>query len=66
MLDFTPSDISFYETDAKTFLVLDKEDPDRKVIVIYLIGMFFFFFNLIDLFCFLFLLLLVVLYNRFW
>lgn len=31
MLDFTPSDISFYENDSNTFLVLDKEDPDRKV-----------------------------------
>lgn len=31
MLDFTPSEISFYEQDAKTFLVLDKQDPDRKV-----------------------------------
>lgn len=31
MLDFTPSDVSFYEQDPKTFLVHDKEDPDRKV-----------------------------------
>lgn len=31
MLDFTPSEISFYEQDARTFLVLDKADPDRKV-----------------------------------
>ncbi|KAG4075464.1 hypothetical protein HA402_015117 [Bradysia odoriphaga] len=31
MLDFTPSEISFYEQDAKTFLVLDKQDPDRKL-----------------------------------
>lgn len=31
MIDFTPSEISFYEQDPKTFLVLDKQDPDRKV-----------------------------------
>lgn len=31
MLDFTPSEVIFYENDAKTFLVFDKEDPDRKV-----------------------------------
>lgn len=31
LLDFSPSDVSFYEQDANTFLVLDKEDPDRKV-----------------------------------
>lgn len=31
MVDFTPSDVSFYEHDKRTFLVLDKEDPDRKV-----------------------------------
>lgn len=31
MLDFTPSEVSFYEQDPKTFLVLDKQDPERKV-----------------------------------
>lgn len=31
MVDFTPSDVSFYEHDKRTFLVLDKEDPERKV-----------------------------------
>ncbi|XP_055389216.1 sortilin-related receptor-like [Condylostylus longicornis] len=31
LVDFTPSDISFYESDPKTFLALDKEDPDRKL-----------------------------------
>lgn len=31
MLDFTPSDVSFYENDAKTFLVLDKEDLEHKL-----------------------------------
>jgi sortilin-related receptor len=31
VLDFHPSDLSYYEQDAKTFLVLDKEDPERKV-----------------------------------
>uniref|UniRef100_A0A6B2EKV3 Sortilin-related receptor n=1 Tax=Phlebotomus kandelakii TaxID=1109342 RepID=A0A6B2EKV3_9DIPT len=30
-LDFSPSDISFYELDRKTFLALDKEDPERKL-----------------------------------
>lgn len=32
MLDFTPSEVSFYEKDRNIFLVLDKEDPERKVI----------------------------------
>ena len=31
MLDFSPSEVSFYEQDAKTFIVLDKEDEERKV-----------------------------------
>lgn len=31
MVEFTPSEVSFYEHDAQTFLVLDKVDPDRKV-----------------------------------
>jgi hypothetical protein len=31
MLDFKPSEVSFYEGDAQTFLVLDKDDPERKV-----------------------------------
>lgn len=31
MLNFTPSDISFYEKDARTFLIHDKEDPDRNL-----------------------------------
>lgn len=31
MLDFHPSDVSFYEQNARTFLVLDKEDPERKL-----------------------------------
>lgn len=31
MLNFTPSDMSFYEKDSKTFLVHDKEDPDRNL-----------------------------------
>lgn len=35
MLDFTPSEISFYEQDSQTFLVLDKQDPDRKVNIIF-------------------------------
>jgi sortilin-related receptor len=30
-LDFHPSELSYYEQDAKTFLVLDKEDPERKL-----------------------------------
>lgn len=30
-LDFTPSDVSFYEADPYSFLVLDKEDPERKL-----------------------------------
>lgn len=33
MLDFTPSDISMYESDSNTFLVHDKDDPERKVIL---------------------------------
>lgn len=33
MLDFTPSDVSFYDTDASTYLVLDKEDPERKLYI---------------------------------
>lgn len=31
MLDFTPSEVLYFEQDRNTFLVLDKEDPDRKV-----------------------------------
>ncbi|KFB41707.1 hypothetical protein ZHAS_00009339 [Anopheles sinensis] len=31
MLDFTPSDVTFYDTDSRTFLVLDKRDPQRKL-----------------------------------
>lgn len=31
LLDFRPSDVSYYEADSKTFLVLDKEDPERKL-----------------------------------
>lgn len=31
MLDFTPSEVIFYENDARTFLIFDKEDADRKV-----------------------------------
>lgn len=31
LLDFKPSDVTFYEQDSKTFLALDKEDPERKV-----------------------------------
>uniref|UniRef100_A0AAG5DRM1 Sortilin-related receptor n=1 Tax=Anopheles atroparvus TaxID=41427 RepID=A0AAG5DRM1_ANOAO len=31
MLDFTPSDVSFYDTDSRTFLILDKRDPQRKL-----------------------------------
>lgn len=31
MLDFTPSDVMFYEKNDRTFLVHDKEDPDRKL-----------------------------------
>lgn len=30
-VQFTPSEVSFYEHDARTFLVLDKVDPDRNV-----------------------------------
>ncbi|XP_052861860.1 sortilin-related receptor-like [Anopheles cruzii] len=30
-LDFTPSDVSFYDADSRTFLVLDKRDPQRKL-----------------------------------
>ncbi|XP_001688250.2 sortilin-related receptor [Anopheles gambiae] len=30
-LDFTPSDVSFYDSDRRTFLVLDKRDPQRKL-----------------------------------
>uniref|UniRef100_A0A182QTE4 Sortilin-related receptor n=1 Tax=Anopheles farauti TaxID=69004 RepID=A0A182QTE4_9DIPT len=30
-LDFTPSDVSFYDADRRTFLVLDKRDPQRKL-----------------------------------
>lgn len=33
MVEFTPSEVSFYEHDARTFLVLDKEDEERKVIL---------------------------------
>lgn len=42
MVDFTPSDVSFYEHDARTFLVLDKEDPERKVIWLILFVFFFY------------------------
>lgn len=31
MLDFTPSEVIFYENDARTFLILDKVDVDRKL-----------------------------------
>lgn len=31
LLDFRPSDVVFYELDSRTFLALDKEDPERKV-----------------------------------
>uniref|UniRef100_A0A336LRR7 Sortilin-related receptor n=1 Tax=Culicoides sonorensis TaxID=179676 RepID=A0A336LRR7_CULSO len=31
LLDFKPSDVTFYEQDARTFLALDKEDPERKL-----------------------------------
>lgn len=31
MVEFTPSEVSFYEHDPRTFLVLDKEDEERKV-----------------------------------
>uniref|UniRef100_W4VRP1 Sortilin-related receptor n=1 Tax=Corethrella appendiculata TaxID=1370023 RepID=W4VRP1_9DIPT len=31
LLEFRPSDVSYYELDTKTFLVLDKEDPERKL-----------------------------------
>uniref|UniRef100_A0A2M4B8R2 Sortilin-related receptor n=1 Tax=Anopheles marajoara TaxID=58244 RepID=A0A2M4B8R2_9DIPT len=30
-LDFTPSDLSFYDGDSRSFLVLDKHDPQRKL-----------------------------------
>lgn len=30
-VDFTPSEVSFYEADPYTFLILDKDDPDRKL-----------------------------------
>lgn len=33
MVDFSPSDISFYENHADTYLVLDKEDPERKLYI---------------------------------
>ncbi|XP_055591990.1 sortilin-related receptor-like [Uranotaenia lowii] len=31
MLNFTPSDVTFYEADTKMFLILDKKDPERKL-----------------------------------
>lgn len=31
MLNFTPSDVTFYEADTKMILILDKKDPERKV-----------------------------------
>lgn len=31
IVDFKPSDVVFYEQDARTFLALDKEDPERKL-----------------------------------
>lgn len=33
MLNFTPSDVTFYEADTKMMLILDKKDPERKVSV---------------------------------
>lgn len=33
MLEFTPSDVAFYESDANTYLVLDKEDPERRLYI---------------------------------
>ncbi|XP_053670657.1 sortilin-related receptor-like [Anopheles nili] len=30
-LDFTPSDVSFYDADKRTFLILDKRDAQRKL-----------------------------------
>lgn len=33
MLNFTPSDVTFYESDTKMMLILDKKDPERKVSV---------------------------------
>lgn len=33
LLDFKPSDVSFYESDARTFLILDKDDPQRKLYI---------------------------------
>ncbi|XP_058466286.1 sortilin-related receptor-like [Malaya genurostris] len=31
MLNFTPSDVTFYEADTKMILILDKKDPERKL-----------------------------------
>lgn len=31
IVNFKPSDVSFYEGDAKTFLVHDKDDAERKL-----------------------------------
>lgn len=31
MLNFTPSDVTFYETDTRMFLILDKKDPERNL-----------------------------------
>lgn len=31
MLNFTPSDVTFYEADTKMMLILDKKDPERKL-----------------------------------
>lgn len=31
MLEFTPSEVIFYENDKETFLVFDKVDAERKV-----------------------------------
>lgn len=31
MLTFTPSELIFYDSDKRTFLIFDKEDAERKV-----------------------------------
>lgn len=33
LLNFKPSDVSFYDADSRTFLVLDKEDPERRLYI---------------------------------
>lgn len=33
LLSFKPSDVSFYEADSRTFLVLDKDDPERRLYI---------------------------------